>query len=128
VGSLNQRLAYRSSSLPNLSIIFPNFSHNTSYVTWTTPSFKCMHPLICVHTSIDSMGIYLLRCAHGNERTKTSYVIHDTFVATARDAGFPRGTNIITCTSFNHNQLFLSMSRHCVYQKWHSYLSRCCHS
>jgi hypothetical protein len=33
----------------------------------------------------------------------------------------------ITCVSFNHIQFFLSTSWHCVYQRWHSHLSRHCH-
>jgi hypothetical protein len=34
---------------------------------------------VCTHP-IDPMGIHILRCAHGNERTKTHDAIHDTFV------------------------------------------------
>jgi hypothetical protein len=37
---------------------------------------------------------------------------------------FPRGIRIITCVSFNHVQVLLSMSRHCSYQKWHSHLGQ----
>jgi hypothetical protein len=33
----------------------------------------------------------------------------------------------ITCTSFNHFQLFLLTSWYFVYQRWHSHLSQCCH-
>jgi len=33
----------------------------------------------------------------------------------------------ITCASFNHIQLFSSTNQHCVYQKWYSHLSQCCH-
>jgi hypothetical protein len=43
-------LAYSSTNLPNLLIIFPNFLHNTSNVVWTTTSFNCGLPLMCVHT------------------------------------------------------------------------------
>jgi hypothetical protein len=37
------------------------------------------------------MGIHLLRCAHGNEPTKTYDAIRDTFVAIAQDVGFHVG-------------------------------------
>ncbi len=32
-----------------------------------------------------------------------------------------------TCTSFNHIQILLSTSWHCVHQKWHLHLSQHCH-
>jgi hypothetical protein len=37
------------------------------------------------------MGIHLLRCAHGNEHTRTHDAIHDTFVAVTWDVGFHVG-------------------------------------
>jgi hypothetical protein len=40
--------------------IFPNFFYNTSYVTWTTPSFNCKHPSMCLHTSHRPYGYPLL--------------------------------------------------------------------
>jgi hypothetical protein len=40
---------------------------------------------------------------------------------------FPCGMKTITCISFNHIQLFLLMSWHCAYQRWHLHLSRHCH-
>ncbi len=46
-----RHLIYSSTSLPNFSIIFPNFLHNILYGTWITPSLNCKHPLMCVHTS-----------------------------------------------------------------------------
>jgi len=61
-------LAYNSTNLPNLLIIFPNFLHNTSYMTWTTPSV-ILH-CVCTHP-INLMGIHLLHCVHGNQHTKT---------------------------------------------------------
>jgi hypothetical protein len=33
----------------------------------------------------------------------------------------------ITCISFNHIQLLSLTNQHCVYQKWHLNLNRCCH-
>ncbi len=40
---------------------------------------------------------------------------------------FPCRTKTITCTIFNHFQLFLSTSQHCVYQRWHLHLNQCWH-
>jgi hypothetical protein len=45
-------LAYSLINFFNLSIIFPSFLHNTSYVTWTTPSFNCKHPSMCMHVPL----------------------------------------------------------------------------
>jgi len=42
---------------------------------------------VCTHP-IDPMGIYFLRCAHGNERTWTHDVVHDIFVGIVQDANF----------------------------------------
>jgi len=49
-------LAYNLTNFPNLLIIFPNFSHNILYTTWTTPFLSCRHPLMCVHTSHQLYG------------------------------------------------------------------------
>jgi len=40
---------------------------------------------------------------------------------------FPCGVRTITCVSFKHVQLFLSMNQHCAHQRWHSHFSRHCH-
>jgi hypothetical protein len=41
----------------NLSIIFLSFFfHIILYTTWTSPSFNCMHLLMCVHTSHQLYG------------------------------------------------------------------------
>jgi len=43
-------------SPPNLSIIFPNFFHSTSNMTWITPSFNCKYPSMHVDTSHQPYG------------------------------------------------------------------------
>jgi hypothetical protein len=48
------------------------------------PQCMCTHP-------IDLMGVYLLRCAHGNKRTWTHDGVRDTFVTIVRDVGFHMG-------------------------------------
>jgi hypothetical protein len=80
--------------------------------------------LMCVHP-IGPMGIHLLCCVHGNECIKT----HDSWHLCHHWAKcwLPHGRKIITCVSFNHIQLLLSMSRHCAYQRWHSHFNRRCH-
>ncbi len=45
---------------------------------------------VCTHP-IDPMGIHLLCCAHGNERTETHDAICDTFATIAQDVGFHLG-------------------------------------
>jgi hypothetical protein len=50
------------------------------------------------------MGIHLLRCAHGNERTRTHDVIPDAFVGIAWNAGFHVGQeqlHVLPSTTFN---------------------------
>jgi len=54
------------------------------------PSITNIPRCVCTHP-IDLMGIDFLCCAHGNERTKTHDVIHDTFVAITRDVSFHVG-------------------------------------
>ncbi len=44
-----------------------------------------------VHTSIDHMGIHLLRCVHSKERIGTHDAIHDTFATITRNVGFQMG-------------------------------------
>jgi len=83
VPAMEQVLVYSSTNFPNFSIIFPKFSHNVLDTAQTTTSFNCRYPLMCVHTSIDPMGVHLLHYAHGNERTGTHDAIHDIFVAIA---------------------------------------------
>jgi hypothetical protein len=45
---------------------------------------------MCTHP-IDTMGIYLLRCVHGNKLTRTHDVVRSTFVAIAWDVNFHMG-------------------------------------
>jgi len=86
-----RRLVYNLICIPNLSIIFSIFLHNTSYATLIT------HPLmigipwcVCTHP-IDPMGIHLLHYVHGNECTWTHDAIRDTFAAIMQDVGFHMG-------------------------------------
>jgi hypothetical protein len=46
---------------------------------------------MCVHTSINPMGIHLLHCAHGNEHTRTHDAICDIFAAITQNVSFHVG-------------------------------------
>jgi hypothetical protein len=120
-------LAYNSTSIPNLSIIFPIFLHNISYTTWITPSFDYKHLSMCVHTSHQPYEYPpFMLCSwqrtHWNPWCNSRHLYHHCV-----RCWFPCGTKIITCISFNHIQLLSLMNQHCVYQRWHSHLNRCCH-
>jgi hypothetical protein len=94
---------YISTSIPSLSIIFPNFLHSALYVIWTTPSHNCKHPSMCIHL-IDPMGIHLLHYVHGNEHIGTHDVIHNTFAAITWNVGFHVGwkqLHALLSTTFN---------------------------
>jgi hypothetical protein len=123
----DKRLVYNLINFPILSIVFFSFLHNTSYATWTIPSFKCKHPLMWVHISHWPYGYPpLMLCSwqwtHWNPWCNLQHLCHH-----CAKCWFSHGMKTITCTSFNHIQLLLSTSRHCVYQIWYSHLSRCCH-
>jgi hypothetical protein len=47
----NGWLVYNLTSFPSLLIIFFNFFHNISYVTWITPSLNCRYLSMCARTS-----------------------------------------------------------------------------
>ncbi len=81
---------------------------------------------MCTH-SIDPMGIHMLHCAHGNEHIRNSWCSLWHLCWHRVRFWFPRGTKVITCTSFNHIQFLSSTNRHCIHQKWHLHFSRCCH-
>jgi hypothetical protein len=53
------------------------------------------------------MGIDLLHCAHGNERTRTHDVIHDTFVTIVQNVGFHMGReqlHVLPSTTFKSSR------------------------
>jgi hypothetical protein len=103
---------------------------------WSSPilfivfrrQFGLPHPLLanipqcmCTHL-IDLMGPLLMMCSwqrtHGNPWCSSWHLCcHYT------RCWFPRGMKTTRGTSFNHVQLFLSTSWHCVHQRWHLHLS-----
>jgi hypothetical protein len=67
------------------------------------PSIVSIPWCVCTHP-IDPMGIYLLHCVHGNERTGTHDAIHDTFATITRDVNLHVGwkqLHAIPLTTFN---------------------------
>ncbi len=97
-------LVYVSTNLPKLSTNFLSLFHNVSNMTWITPSLNCKYLSIRVHTSHQPYGIHLLHCVHGNERTRTHDVIHNTFVAIAWDVSFHMGRkqlHVLNSNMFN---------------------------
>jgi hypothetical protein len=123
----DRHLVYNLVSLPNLSIIFSNFLHCSSYATWSTPSFNCRHPSMCMHTTHRPYGYpFFMLCSrqwmHWNPWCNLWHFFHHCVRCL-----FPCGTRTITCVSFNHIQLLLLMSWHCAYQRWHSHFSWHCH-
>jgi hypothetical protein len=115
-----KRLAYSSTNLPNLSIIFTSFLHNISYTTWTTPSLNCKHP----HWPYGYPPLMLCswQWTHWNLCCNSQHLYYHCV-----RCWFPRGTRIIICIFFNHIQLLSLTNQHWSYQRWHLHLSRCCH-
>jgi hypothetical protein len=116
---------------PHLPLAFwlssPLFS--TSLQIWfglPHPSIACILWCMCTHP-INATNFHLLCCAHGNERTSTHDVVHDTFVAIAWDANFNVGQEQLHPFFFNNVPFLLSTSWCCVHQKWNLHLNRCCH-
>jgi hypothetical protein len=99
-----RHLIYNSISLPNLSIIFPNFLHNTLYMTLTTPSLNYKHPLMCVHTSHRPYGYPPLTLCSWQQTHWNPWcnVLH--FCCHCARCVFPRGMRTIVCASFDHIQ------------------------
>jgi hypothetical protein len=120
-------LAYNSTNFPSLLIIFPNFLHNISYTTWTTPSLNCRHPFMCLHTSHWPYGyppftLCSWQWTHWNPWCNSWHLCHH-----CMRCWFSCGMKITTCAFYNHIQLLLSTNQHCAYQRWHLHLSKRCH-
>jgi len=99
-----RHVIYNSISLPNLSIIFPNFLHNSSYMTLTTPSFNYKHPLMCAHTSHRPYGYSPLTLCSWQQTHWNPWCNEHHFCCHCIRCVFPRGTRTIVCASFNHIQ------------------------
>jgi hypothetical protein len=119
-------LIYNSTSLPSLLIIFSSFFHNTSYATWTTPSFNCRHPLLCVHTSHWPYGyplIYVVLMATSTLEPMMQFAtplspLHEMLISMLDKKYYMRFFQ-------PHSTPFVDKSTLC--QRWHSHFSQCCH-
>jgi len=93
------------------SIFLASWLFSLVFSTTFRTLFGLPHPSIvsilwyaCTHL-IDPMGIHLLCYAHGNKCTGTHDVIHNTFVAIARDARLHVGQqqlHLLPSTTFNY--------------------------
>jgi len=109
-------LVYSLTSFPSLSINFSNFFHNISYVAWTTSSFNCKHPLMCVQTSHWPYGHPpFMLCSWQRMHWNPWCNLRHLCCHCAR-CWFPCETRIITCASFNHIQLLSLTNWHCAYK------------
>ncbi len=82
---------------------------------------------MCVHTSHRAYGYPLLTlCSwqwmHWNPWCNSQHLCCHYMIC-----WLSLVTRTITCASFNHIQLLLSMNWHYVYQRWHSHSSQHCH-
>jgi hypothetical protein len=97
-------LGYKSTNLLKLSTNFLGLLHNISNMTWIAPSLNYRYPSMHVHTSINFKGIHLLRCVHGNKRTRTHDVVYDTFATITWDVSFHMGwkqLHVLVLNTFN---------------------------
>jgi hypothetical protein len=103
--SKGRRLAYNSTSLLSLLIIFPNFLHNTSYVTLDYPILQLQASFdVCAHIPLTLWVSIFLHYVHGNEHIRTHDAIHNTFATIAQDASFHMGRkqlHAFLSTTFN---------------------------
>jgi len=119
-------LAYSLTNLPKLLTNFPSFFHNALNMTWTTPSFNCKYPSMCVQTSHWPYEyLILMLCSwqwvHMNPWCSSWHLCCHSAIC-----WFPHGAKT-TCASFIHVQLLPLTSWHCVHQRWHLHLSWHCH-
>jgi hypothetical protein len=115
-------------------LVFPTFRlfplvflHNISNTTWTTPSFNCRYPFMCVNTShqpywYPPLKLRSRQWAHGNPWCNSWHLCYH-----CTRCCFPHGTKITTYIFFSHIQLLSSTSRHCVHQRWYLHRSWHCH-
>jgi hypothetical protein len=117
-----------------IRLIFPTFwlsssifFYSSSNMIWITPSLNCKYPLVHVHTCHWSYGHSLVTLHSWQWTQRNSWCSLWHLCWHRVRCWLPRGTKIITCTSFNHIQFFSLMNQHCVHQKWHLHLSWRCH-
>ncbi len=115
--------AYNLTNFPRFSINF-NLLHNTSNTTWNT---HCRHLLMHVHTSHRPYGYPFFTLCSWQQAHMNPWCNLWHFCCHYVGCWFPSGVKITTRVSFKHVQLFPSMSRHYVHQRWHLHLSQCCH-
>jgi hypothetical protein len=93
-------------------------------MTWIAPSFNCMHPLMCVHTSHRLYGHPFFTLCSWQWAHRNPWCSSWHFCCHCVGCLFPCGVRTTTCASFKHVQLLSSTNWHCVHQRWHLHLSR----
>jgi len=120
-----KHLSYNSSIFfeASLLIIFLSFLHNVLNMAWTTTSFNCKPPSMCVHTShrpykYPPFTLHPWQWTHENPWYNFwHYCCH------CARFWLVHGTKTITHVSFSHTQLLLLTNWHCVDQRWNLHLS-----
>jgi hypothetical protein len=123
-----RRLSYnlRSLSKAILLIIFPSFFHNVSDVAWTTTSFNCMPPSMCLHTSHRPYRYPPFTLDPRQRTHKNPWCNLWHYCRHCARCWLPHGTKTTTCVSFSHIQLLLLTNWHCVDQRWNLHPSWRC--
>jgi hypothetical protein len=111
------QLAYNLTIFPNFSIIFSSFLHYFSYAIWSTPSFNYRHFVMCMHTSHQPYGYAFLMLCSWQQTHRNPWCNSQHFCHHCARCLLSCGMRTIACTSFNHIQLLLLISRHCAYQR-----------
>ncbi len=101
-----------------------------SFALWTRLGLP--HPLAfslthCIYDQpLNPMGIHLLRCTHGGERTTSHDVVQDVFMSIVKDMAFHVfvGTNSHFFATFS--SIFLSTCWYFFVNWWHWHISQCC--
>jgi hypothetical protein len=91
-----------------------NDQNSWNLIIQNSPSIASILQCVCTHP-IDSMGIHLLCCAHGNKRIGTHDAICNNFATIMWDVSFHVGRKQFTCASFKHIQFLSLMNQHCAY-------------
>jgi len=98
-------LVYNLTSFLSILITFPSFLHNVSAMTWTTTSFNCKYPLMCVHTSHWSYRYPPFMLCPYQRTHKNPWCNLRHFCCHCMKCWLPCGKRTITCVSFNCIQL-----------------------
>jgi hypothetical protein len=72
------------------------------------------------------MGIHILHCSHGGERTALHNVVWDVFCGHSKRCEISCLTKANPCPSTSCHEGFTSLSWHCAINWWCWHVGRCC--